>query len=112
MRAASSTATLRTAIAETFRRRGTALAGDRPEALRADFYQDTMRANRWQVLQRQIGPAAGGPARLEDAGEELRRFLGPLCDSLIQASPFTQAWPAGGPWRPRIQPRRGDKGDD
>ena len=54
----------------------------------------------WQVLHRQIATDTDGPARLVDAGEELRRFLGPVCDSLIEENPFTQVWLAGGPWRP------------
>ena len=36
----------------------------------------------------------------DDFGEELRRFIGPVCDGLIEERPFTEAWPAGGPWRP------------
>ena len=92
--------TLQTAITETFRRRRTPLAGARPVALLTDYYEDTARGRRWQELQRQIGTDADGPARLVDVGEELRRFLGPVCDSLIEESPFTHVWPAGGPWRP------------
>ena len=100
--------TLRTAIAETFRQRGTSFTGERPVALLPIYYDDTARAQYWQVLQRQIATDADGPARLVDAGDELRRFLGPVCDSLIaEESAFTQAWPAGGPWQPGIQVRTG-----
>lgn len=91
--------TLRTAIEETFRRRRTTLGDERPVALLPDYYEDTERGQRWQVLRRQIGTGADGPTRLVDAGQELRRFLGPVCDSLIEESRFTQTWPAGGPWR-------------
>ena len=98
---------LRTAIGETFSRRGTSFTGERPVALLAVYYEDTARAQHWQVLQRQIATDADGPARLVDAGEELRRFLGPVCDSLIEESPFTQAWPAGGPWGAGTQARSG-----
>ena len=104
--------TLRTAIAETFRRRGTSFAGERPLALLPSYYEDTARAQHWRVLDRQVGPDTDGPARLVDAGEELRRFLGPVCDSLIEESPFTQVWPAGGPWRLGIQVRTGGEGGD
>ena len=101
--------TLRTAIAETFRRRGTSFTGERPVALLPIYYDDTARAQHWQVLERQIALDADGPARLVDAGDALRRFLGPVCDSLIEESAFTQAWPAGGPWQPGIRARtRGD----
>ena len=47
-------------------------------------------------MRRQIGIDVDGPDRLVEAGEELRRFLGPVCDSLTEESPFTQAWPVGG----------------
>ena len=91
--------TLRTAIEATFRRRQTPLAGERAVALTLGYYLDGTRAQRWQVLQGQIGASADGPALLADAGEELLRFLGPVCDSLIEGGTFTQAWPVGGPRR-------------
>ena len=91
--------TLRSAIEETLRRRQTPLAGERPVALTPGYYLDGTRAQRWQVLLEQIGTSADGPALLVDAGEELLRFLGPVCDSLLEGGPFTQAWSAGGPWR-------------
>ena len=104
--------TVRTAIAETFRRRGTSLTGERPAALLPGYYQERTRVQHWQVLQRQIATDADGPARLVDVGEELRRFLGPACDSLIEERPFTQAWPVGGPWQPGIQtPTEGGGGE-
>ena len=102
--------TLRTAIEETLRTRQTALAGERPVALLPGYYLDATRAQRWQVLQGQIGASADGPALLVDAGEELLRFLGPVCDSMIEAGPFMQAWPAGGPWRPGIGAQGGGEG--
>ena len=77
-----------------------------------DYYEATARAQHWQVLQRQIATDAEGPAGIVDAGEELRHFLGPVCDSLIEESAFTQAWPAGGPWRPGMQARTGGDGGD
>ena len=95
--------TLRTAIAETFRHCGTPLTGGRPTALLAGYYDDReapARNQRWREMRRHIGADIDGPNRLVEAGEEPRRFLGPVCDSLIEESPFTQAWPAGGPWRP------------
>lgn len=104
--------TLRTAIAQTFRRRGTSFRGERPLSLLPGYYEDAARAQHWQVLGRQIATDADGPARLVDAGEELRRFLGPVCDSLIEESPFTQAWPPGGPWQPEMQARTEGEGGD
>ena len=95
--------TVRAAVEATFRQRRTSFAGERPVALLPEYYEDTERDQRWQVLRRRIGPKADGPALLVDAGEELRTFLGPVCDSLIEDRPFTQVWPHGGPWRAGIQ---------
>ena len=104
--------TLRTAIEETLRRRRTSFKGERPVALLPGYYKDTMRAQRWHELQRQVRAGADGPAQLVDAGEELSRFLGPICDSLIEESSFTQAWAPGGPWLPGIQVRTGGEDRD
>ena len=106
-------ATLRTAIAEAFRHRGTSFSGGRPMALLAGYYDDhevPARGQRWRELRRQIGTDVDGPDRLVEVGEDLRRFLGPVCDSLIEESPFAQAWPAGGPWRPGVQTPTGGEG--
>ena len=93
-------------IAETFRHCGTSLTGGRPTVLLAGYYDEheaPEREQRWRQMRRQIGTDIDGPDRLVEAGEELRRFLGPLCDSLIEETPFTQAWPVGGPWRRGVQ---------
>ena len=63
-----------------------------------------MRAQRRQELHRQIATNIDSPAQLADSGEELRDFLGPIGDRLIEKSPFKQVLPAGGPWRPGTQP--------
>lgn len=102
--------TLRTAIEETLRRRQTPLPGERPVALMPGYYLDATRAQRWQVLQGQIGGSTDGPALLVNAGEELLHFLGPVCDSLIDGGAFTQAWAAGGPWRTPAQVPTGGQG--
>lgn len=102
--------TLRGAVAETFRRRGTTFTADRPPALRPAYYEDPARRERWRVLHRQIPTGADGPTRLADAGVELGRFLGPPCDSLIEGAAFPQTWPASGPWRPGVEARAGGEG--
>ena len=94
--------TLRAAIDETFRRRRTILTGERPLALLPDYYEDTARVERWRAMRERIGPHADGPAGLSDAGNELRSFLGPVCDSLVDDRPFTQAWRPGGSWQGAI----------
>ena len=102
--------TLRTSIAGTFCRRRTAFGRERPEALLPSFYEDTIRARRWTDLRRQVGVGPAGPASLKDVGEELRHFLGPVYDSLIEGRPFTKVWPSGGPWQPGVRARR--KGEE
>ena len=97
--------TLRAAIEATFRRRGSSFGRQRPAALRHDYFEDATRTRHWQQLRRQIGTDVDGPVHLVDVGDELRRFLGPVCDSLIEGSPFTQTWPVGGPWLPGVQGR-------
>ena len=101
---------LRNAISETFQRRGTSFGHERPIALLPSYYEDAMRERLWKALQRGMEEDADGPAKLVDAGAELLRFLGPVCDSLIEGSSFTQVWPAGGPWRSGVQARTGDEG--
>lgn len=104
--------TLRIAIDETFRRRGSTLSDERPEALRPAYYEDSLRAQRWQEFRRQVEGIDDGPARLVDVGEEVRRFLGPVCDSLIADEPFARVWPAGGPeWQPGIYTSGGATND-
>lgn len=103
---------LRTAIAATFRRRGTSFGRERPLALLPGYYEDAIREQLWRKLRRELEGDADGPVRLMDAGEELREFLGPACDSLIEDRPFTHAWPAGGPWRPGVQARTGGEDCD
>ena len=104
--------TSRTAIAETFRHCGTSLTDGRPRELLAGCYDDheaPERRQRWREMGRQIGTDVDGPDRLVEAGEELRRFLGPVCNSRIEEGPFTQAWPAGGLWRSGAQALTGDR---
>lgn len=101
---------LRNAISETFRRRGTSFGRERPIALLPPYYEDAMRERLWQDLQRGLEAGADGPVRLVDAGDELRRFLGPVCDSLIVGSSFTETWRTGGPWRAGAQARTGSEG--
>lgn len=92
-------ATLRTAIDGTFQRRRTSLVDSKPVALLPAYYEDPVRTARWQVLRRQIGEGVDGPAQLVDAGEELRRFLAPVCESLVESRSFARVWPANGPWQ-------------
>lgn len=99
--------TLRTAVEETCRRRRTRLEGGTPVALLPAYYEDASREERWQTLARQMGPRVDGPVTLVEAGEEIRRFIGPVCDSLVEETPFAQQWRAGGPWQSGVRENSG-----
>jgi hypothetical protein len=90
--------TLRTAIAETFTRRRTAIEAEMPEALRPEFYANAERLRLWGALQSRVGAGIRAPARFEEAGERVRAFLGPMRESLVLREAFTLMWSAGGPW--------------
>ena len=100
---------LRTAIVETFQRRGTRIADKRPIAFLPEYYEDAERDRLWKALRRGMEDDAGDPIRLVDAGADLRSFLRPAWDSLIEGRPFTQVWAAGGPWRSGIRRRKEEK---
>jgi hypothetical protein len=90
--------TLRTALDETFQRRGTTHTEELPDALRPAFYQDARRAEYWQAFLRKAG-AAVTPADFNAVGDRVRAFLGPVRESLVQGEAFTRTWPANGPWQ-------------
>lgn len=96
---------LRTALDETFQRRGTSHTEELPEALRPAFYQDARRAEYWQAFLRKAG-AAVTPADLNAVGERVRGFLGPVRESLVRGGAFARTWPAGGPWEAGPRARR------
>lgn len=101
--------TLRTALDETFQRRGTTHTEELPDALRPAFYQDAGRAGYWQAFLRKAG-AGVTPADFNAVGERVRAFLGPVRESLIRGEAFTRTWPAGGPWQ--AEPRVRGEGQD
>jgi hypothetical protein len=99
-------AVLREAIRATFARRGMSFGEQMPEALEPAFYEDPKRARYWQEFQRQVEAGAHGHVQLAQAGEQVRAFLSPVWDSLVEGRPFGQHWPPGGP----AEHRRNDKG--
>lgn len=85
------------AIAATFNRRRTPLTQVRPVALTPGFYSDPKRAAEWQrYLFRARLP--GAPADFALVGEKLQAFLGPIWSALADGHPFSDTWPAVGPW--------------
>lgn len=90
-------ALLTRAIAATFERRRTPLAGAQPIALTSAFYSDVKRAAEWQrYLSRNALP--GSPADFAAAGEVLQTFLGPLWRALADNEGVSSMWRPGGPW--------------
>jgi hypothetical protein len=102
--------TLGTAVAETFRRRGTVLTGELPDALRPAFYEDASRLKQWEAFQRNVGAVIDGPTRFAEAGQTIQAFLGPVRQHLTGGHPFLLVWPAGGPWVSAGTPIAGGSG--
>lgn len=100
--------TLRTAIDETLRRRGTLLTSELPPSLRPDFYQDPARIQQWEAFQERASATVDTPSRFDEVGERVREFLAVIRESLVEDEPFTRVWPAGGPWQPN-SPRIGGR---
>ena len=93
--------TLRTAIDETFRRRGTSIGLVVPEVLRPAFYQHEKRVEMWQAFRGKSGLQLDVPQAFADVGERVIEFLGPVRESLARAVGFARMWRAGGPWEAR-----------
>lgn len=91
--------TLRTAIEETLRRRRTVLGPELPDALRPAFYDNPARLEQWRAFLAKAGGTLEGPTGLDQVGELVRAFLGPVRESPVQNEVFTRVWPPGGPWR-------------
>jgi predicted nucleotidyltransferase component of viral defense system len=89
--------TLRAAIVATFSRRKTDLPSGDPTALTAVFSEDDTKKKQWSAfctrggLNDQVGD-------LEEAVMILRGFLLPPLSAAGHGEPFSQHWPAGGPW--------------
>lgn len=91
--------TLRTAIDETFRRRGTLISQVVPEALRPAFYRDVKRDEMWRAFRQKSGLQLEVPEVFTDAGEQVIAFLGPVRESLAGDDGFLGVWRKGGPWQ-------------
>ena len=91
--------TLRTAIDETFRRRGTLIGEVAPVALQRAFYQDEIRSGRWATFRTKSGERLEVPPAFAQVGERVIAFLGPVRESLARNESFARTWPKGGPWQ-------------
>lgn len=90
--------TLRRTIERCFERRGTALAPELPRPLTAAFYELPDLEARWAAYLASGVVIVPPPERFAEVGERIRRFLGPVRESIASGAPFEQHWSAGGPW--------------
>lgn len=86
------------AIAATFTRRGIAVPMEAPTALTDAFVEEPIKRAQWGAFVRKnrLDAEAGD---LPTVIAELRDFLLPVSLAAAAGSPFSQHWPAGGPWR-------------
>jgi len=88
---------LRRAIRATFERRKTEITAEVPAGLAPRLYADAARAGQWRAYcDRSALP--GAPRDLQQVGERVRGFLGPLWAALTGGHDLGH-WPAGGPWQ-------------
>jgi hypothetical protein len=96
---------LREAISRCFARRGTVWTVEIPDALTSAFYSDPDVDRRWADYLRKGQFRAQPPRAVQDVGERIVRFLGPLRESIVASSAFGRFWPAGGPWQAGVAVR-------
>ncbi len=89
-------AILAQAIRETFRARQTTLS-QTPAAFSEAFANDREKQAQWTAFVRRI-QVKNMPVSFSDAVQDIKAFLQPVIQALIEESPFGLRWPPGGPW--------------
>ena len=82
-----------------FERRETPWSPETPPALTTAFYQSPELEERWRRYVRAGSVLIAPPGQFDVVGERIARFLGPIRESLVAATPFTREWLPGGAWR-------------
>ena len=90
-------AILANAIAETFRRRGTAMPAE-PVALSELFGQDSTKRAQWSAFLRK-GQLHGLPEDISQMIAAIATFLLPICQAIASGASFTGTWNPAGPWQ-------------
>jgi hypothetical protein len=90
--------TLQQAIRSTFERRGTAIPGDRIEALGRAFVEDSMKQAQWSAFLRRVGL---GSLELKEVVVRARALAEPPMLAAARGQHFDADWAQGGPWRQR-----------
>lgn len=86
------------AMQATFARRKTALPAETPIGLTVDFCADPLKQSQWTSFLKK-GRLVKEPIGLADVMPVLRDFLMPPVQAMAAEQPFSQSWPAGGPWQ-------------
>lgn len=98
-------APLREAIVQCFARRNTAWTPEVPDALTPAFYEDPDVGARWEAYLRRSLFRTPPPRAIQEVGDRIREFFGPLRESILARAAFERYWPAGGPWRSETSAR-------
>ena len=89
---------LRTAIERCFDRRGTAWNSEIPDVLTSAFCADPDVEARWRAYLRRGFFRQSPPQTIDEIGERVRSFFGPVREAILAGTPFDRHWPPGGPW--------------
>jgi len=84
------------AIAATFKRRKTGLPETLPEGLGDGFASDNAKQRQWTAFLKKTKP--GEICELDAAINEMRIFLMPVVESLIEKKPYNRTWHPGQGW--------------
>jgi Nucleotidyl transferase AbiEii toxin, Type IV TA system len=89
---------LATAIATTFKRRGTPLPNSPPVALTENFSSNPVKQAQWVAFLRKVRQEMGA-AMLPEIVREIAVFLLPPTYKIANDKPFEKSWTPGGPWQ-------------
>ena len=90
--------TLRDAIRNTFKRRGTELPLDgTPLAFTLDFYEDVNKIRQWIAFSEK-NRSYVEPIEFKTLVARIAKFLVPVTSAARRNVTFTKAWKPGGPW--------------
>ena len=86
------------AISATFGRRNTAIPVEIPVGLTIDFSDNPLKQRQWVSFLKK-GRFIDEHMTLAEVVPLLQDFLMPPAQALVAGQPFSQSWPAGGPWQ-------------
>ena len=90
---------LKVAVADCFRRRGTPLTEEMPEGLKPGFYRDANIQTEWGRYCRGATLMEPPPASFEEVGRRMITLLGPIRESILSGESLRMSWVAGKRWQ-------------